>query len=613
MCGINGFNFENKETIAAMNRAVAHRGPDGDGMFVGGGVSLGHTRLAIIDLTEKGAQPMRYKHLTITYGGEVYNYLELREELQRNGHTFKTESDTEVILAAFDEWGSECVHKFNGMWAMCIYNSQTNELFLSRDRFGVKPLYYYFENRVFVFASEIKSILEHKKLGINKKENINPTALELYFSMGYIPAPHSIYNTVQKLSAAHSLIFDIEKKEIKKIWNYYTLPKFSPLDDRQRLLDEGRELLDSATQLRMRSDVPVGAFLSGGLDSSAVTATMAKYAKDETPLTFSVEFSDPDHNEEKFIRTASRYIDTDHESVSFDEVDFNKKLEEYIHHFDEPFGDYAGFPTLTVSELASQEVIVALSGDGGDEVFGGYKKYVMGAQIMVLYSVPQILRKMVRAALLPFEWISKIAMLRRAIELSFLSKEEFYANATETFGYSSVVHKDFVRKHMGESLTLCDGNLAEAMRVYDTVVGTLPDSFLTKVDRASMAHGLEVRSPFMDYRFMEYSQKIPTKWKQNSLGQTKIIMREIIKDILPESIVNRGKSGFTPPLTWVYSEANKSEIENGMIIIKELCPSAYEWYENNKQVSKDRTRERIRTDRIMWLYLFSVWHKEWIT
>jgi len=612
MCGISGFNFEDEKKVAAMNAALAHRGPDGEDVLVKNGVSLGHRRLAILDVSQRGAQPMHYKHLTIVHNGEVYNYLELREELEACGHSFTTETDTEVILAAFNEWGSACVERFNGMWAFCIYDEKENMLFLSRDRFGVKPLYYYLKDGVFVFASEIKAILAHRDSCINTEENIDLDALELYFSLGYIPSPYSIYTTVRKLPAAHSMVFNLAKREVQQLWQYYTLPTFIPQNDKEALVQEGKELLTSATQLRMRSDVPVGSFLSGGLDSTAVTGAMAQFAKDSTPHTFSVEFTGT-HNETEYIEAASKHIGTHHHSVTFKDDEFGRILERYSLSYDEPFGDYAGFPTLTVSELARQHVTVALSGDGGDEVFGGYTKYVMGAQMEVLYKIPRAIRALLHIAFTPFGWIAKVALLRKALALSFLPKEEFYARATETFGYSGEAHKKFVQQHMEKALELSNGNLAEAMRVYDSLAGTLPDHFLTKVDRASMAYGLEVRSPFLDYRFLEYAQRIPTKWKQNSSGKTKILMREIIRGIVPEHILNRGKSGFTPPLDWIASDAVKADLKEGLEILKDLCPGAHAWYKKNlHDIKKDHTEERIRKDRIMWLYLFTLWYKQWI-
>jgi len=328
MCGISGFNFEDEKKISAMNRALSHRGPDGAATFIQGGVSLGHNRLAIIDTSEKGAQPMHYKHLTIIHNGEVYNYLELREELESLGHTFATESDTEVILASYDEWGPDCTRRLNGMWAFCIYDAKERTLFVSRDRFGVKPLYYYAESGTFIFASEIKGVLAHSELQINKKENIDKEALDLYFSLGYIPSPYSIFKTVRKLPPAHNMLFDIDKREVRRLWRYYTLPEYAPAEDKEALVAQGAELLDSATKLRMRSDVPVGSFLSGGLDSSAVTGMMMRYAKDEKPHTFSVDFSGA-YSEKEYIDEAAQHFGTNHHAVVFGDSDFEGMQEEY--------------------------------------------------------------------------------------------------------------------------------------------------------------------------------------------------------------------------------------------------------------------------------------------
>ncbi len=611
MCGIVGFNFEDTKTIRAMNRALFHRGPDGNDACVGNGVSLGHTRLAILDRTQGGAQPMHYKHLTITYNGEIYNYLELREELQKLGHVFETRTDTEVILAAYDEWGDGCVEKFNGMWAFCIHDTIANQLFFSRDRFGIKPLYYYLEKGILVFASEIKAVLEHTSLQINRRENINIDALELYFSLGYIPAPYSIYKTIHKLPAAHNLIFDLSTRQMQKMWQYYTLPKYQPIYAKKLLIKRGKALLQSATKLRMRSDVPVGAFLSGGLDSSSVVATMAQCTSDTVPHTFSVDFTGL-YSERPYIRSAQQHIGTQHHEIFFDNDAFNKMAGQYTFAYDEPFGDYAGFPTLVLSSLAKEHVSVVLSGDGGDEIFGGYNKYVLGAQMAVLRSVPKRLRLILQSLLRPLGFWPKGAMLHTAIGLSFLSKEEFYANALETFGYSSPLHKQFVKKHMRKALQLSDGNLSEALRIYDILTGTLPDLFLAKVDRASMAYGLEVRAPFLDYRFMEYAQTIPSKWKQTIWGENKVLMRHIIRNLVPKKIVHRDKSGFTPPPAWMDDDVFKTKLVAGMNIIQSLCPSVYTWYQTHNKEADNSIGERVRRDRLMWLYLFTIWYQKWI-
>jgi len=303
MCGINGFNFVNKKILKQMNDSLRHRGPDAEGSYFDDGISLGHRRLSVIDLSENGAQPMTYTHgertATIVFNGEIYNYKEIREKLKKVGYKFKSNSDTEVILASYLEWGSDCVSEFNGMWAFCIYDKQKSVLFLSRDRLGQKPLYYYFHDDKFIFSSEIKGILKHK---IETK--LSEDAINLYFSSGFIPSPYSIYNNIYKLEARQNLIFDLRKREIEKNY-YFNYPEYNPSYDKKSLIREGRELLKSATRYRLISDVPTGAFLSGGIDSSAIVSEIVKNSEKKNLATYSIGFEE-EYDETPYIKLCKK-------------------------------------------------------------------------------------------------------------------------------------------------------------------------------------------------------------------------------------------------------------------------------------------------------------------
>lgn len=288
MCGINGFNWKDGNLIKKMNDSLKHRGPDGEGIYTDNNISLGHRRLAIIDLSKNGKQPMFYHHkgkkVIIVFNGEIYNFLELKEELKNKGYKFNSKTDTEVILASYLEWGENCVNKFNGMWAFCIYDLQKNILFLSRDRFGEKPLYYFFDGKRFIFSSEIKGILKH-----NIKKTINKEAIDFYLSLGFIPAPCTIYEGINKLESSTNLIFYLKEKKIKK-YKYYELPNYEPIYNKELLKEELKKIISDAVKIRLISDVPLGAFLSGGLDSSEVVYNMTKFMNKKNLNTYSIGF-----------------------------------------------------------------------------------------------------------------------------------------------------------------------------------------------------------------------------------------------------------------------------------------------------------------------------------
>jgi asparagine synthase (glutamine-hydrolysing) len=367
MCGINGFNFKDEILVKSMNQAIKHRGPDGNSFFTDQNVSLGHGRLSIIDLSEAGAQPMSYKfkekELLIVFNGEIYNYLELKELLIVLGYSFFNHTDTEVILAAYLEWGEKCVEKFNGMWAFCIYNMNQNIFFCSRDRLGVKPFYYYYKNNQFIFSSELKAILKHTYLNINQFANLNKEAIELYFSLGYIPAPLTIYNNVFKLEAGHNININLDGDKFLK-YSYYKLPQSNFTFTKDELIHSGKELFEDSVRLRMRSDVSVGAFLSGGLDSSAVVGNMKKFTKLENLNTFSIGFESKKYDESEYINIAKDFFHSKHHHHIFNESDFNDTWPLYSQIFDEPFGDYSSFPSYNVCKMAAKNgVKVVLSGD----------------------------------------------------------------------------------------------------------------------------------------------------------------------------------------------------------------------------------------------------------
>ncbi|MCA9487145.1 asparagine synthase (glutamine-hydrolyzing) [Candidatus Woesearchaeota archaeon] len=633
MCGINGFSFPNETLVENMNKAISHRGPDGGATHCEENISLGHLRLAIIDLSEAAYQPMFYSKeegasnskiqkennekakYCIVFNGEIYNYQELRKELGEEGYHFTTQGDTEVIMAAYDKWGEDCCKHFNGMWAFVIYDRKKQQLFCSRDRLGVKPFYYHYKNETFIFSSELKGILEHKHLRSNQKNNIVPEAVEFYFTLGYIPAPLTIFESIYKLEAGHNLIFDLKKKETPSKRKYFQIPKYEPEYNRKKLIEEGKELLKDATKIRLRSDVPVGAFLSGGLDSSSVVASMKNILKEENSKnkekvhTYSVGFKEKEYDETPYISLVKKQYKTKHHHQYFIQNDLKKAYQHYVKIFDEPFADYSALPQDKISEEAKKEVTVLLTGDGGDEIFSGYNAHLAGKRLSLLRKLPVFVRKSLiklpsKKNLASF---TSFYLLTQAAKLSLCEPEQFHAKALESEKYLPKTFQKWSEQKLKECLKLSKQDLSDALRLYDLLYNTLADNFLCRADRVSMYHALELRSPFLDYRFIEYSQTIPHKYRL-SLHKTKTLMREIIKDLVPQEIISRGKQGFEPPLDkWILEESDKfSKIlkKYADVFPRELS----EFYEGKvlKEENKLFNIYKIR------LYIWDAWYKKWV-
>jgi asparagine synthase (glutamine-hydrolysing) len=614
MCGINGFNFEHQDLINSMNKRLRHRGPDGSSSFVNGKLSLGHARLAIIDLSNAAIQPMSYiskaRNIKIVFNGEIYNYIEVKSQLKELGYVFKTTSDTEVILASYIEWAEDCVNHFNGMWAFCIYDEDKNLLFCSRDRLGVKPFYYYNKNDLFIFSSELKSILEHSALNICSSDNINPEAVELYFALGYVPSPKSIYKNINKLEAGHNLIFDLESKSISEYYKFFEIDRITNNLNHDQLLEEGMYILHDATKLRMRSDVNVGAFLSGGLDSSAVVGEMQKFTEIEKLHTFSIGFEDKKLDESPYINLVKDYFGTQHRHYIYKEEDYRSLWNDYSEIFDEPFGDYSSFPSHKVCQLASNEVKVVLSGDGGDEIFGGYPLYNIGYAIEKIRYMPPIIRElMFKASSFAKGIHPKFNKINELIKLSLKDKNTFHSQMFDESRYKPKVFQDWSLEKMDYALLLADNNLAEALRIYDLLNNTLADNYLVKVDRSSMANSIEVRSPFLDYRFVQFAQKIPVKKKVGVSG-TKILMREMISDIVPKAIINRNKMGFTPPIhEWIYNHIDENRLKKYLQYIENINLDLYNFY---RKIINKPNKVYMDDFYMIKLVIFGKWFERWI-
>ncbi|NNE34168.1 MAG: asparagine synthase (glutamine-hydrolyzing) [Rhodothermales bacterium] len=569
MCGITGFvNFdghprdEAEPRIKRMNDTLLHRGPDADGVFVDEHAALGHRRLSIIDL-KTGQQPMAALNgqVQIVFNGEIYNFEAVRQELEGLGHTFLTRSDTEVILAAYVEWGRDCLPRLNGMFAFAIWDRRHRTLFLARDRVGKKPLYYVRKGSLFAFASEIKALRAYGDLC---RHQVDGESLDCYLSFGYVPAPRTIYKDVYKLEAGHSLTITESGNSDDQYWKL----QFSGQTERSMpdAVDEFTELLDDAVRCRLMSEVPLGAFLSGGIDSSLVVSSMSRMTN--TPvITHTIGLSDRDFDETVVARKTAEFLGTDHHEYIV-EPDANEVIDRIAWHFDEPFADSSALPTWYVCEMTRQSVTVALSGDGGDEGFGGYTfrylPHLMESRIRK--AIPASLRSLMFGPLGAL-WPGS-AKLPRPLRLKTILNNLCVSDATAFYRdliwlneetRSSVYNPEFLKSLKGFTPfevvePRYHGNDAKdplGRSQFADVNVYMTDDVLVKVDRMSMAHSLEVRAPLLDYRILEFGANLPTKLKVSS-RQGKLVLRELAARRLPSEIRKLPKQGFSVPIArWI--------------------------------------------------------------
>jgi len=569
MCGIVGkYNFRTNEPvdpglINTMCERIVYRGPDDGGVYVDGPLGLGHRRLSIIDLSSLGHQPMstQDKSAWITFNGEIYNFQELRKDLINKGYHFSSQTDTEVVLYLYKEYGEKCLDHMRGMFAFGIWDADKSTLFLARDRIGKKPLFYYYNGRSLIFASEIKSILED---GIVDRK-INIEALADYFKYGYVPDPKSIYHNIFKLKPGHFILCSPEGMREQSYWDV----SFSDAPDRDldTLKRELLEVLNESVRLRMISDVPLGAFLSGGIDSSGVVALMAMQSYAPV-ITCSIGFDSEDYDEIRFARRIAEQYRTDHHEFTVKQ-NSEEILQNLAFHFDEPFADSSAVPTYYVSKLAQKRVKVALSGDGGDENFAGYEKYFLDdVENRIRQRIPKGIRESVFPALYGLLALGNGRMLRRGATLlralSHGSDYGFYLSNTEFEEglWSELANEDLRRSLSGYdpfSVTQYYYNKADtdshlSKILYVDLKTYLPGDILVKVDRMSMAHSLEVRAPLLDHHVIEFAAKIPPALKYNR-GEKKYVLKQAFSQILPPEIMNRRKMGFSVPLAdWFRSE-----------------------------------------------------------
>jgi asparagine synthase (glutamine-hydrolysing) len=538
-----------------MCQAIFHRGPDDQGVMIKNGAVLGMRRLSIIDLVG-GHQPISGEDgsVTVVFNGEIYNFQELQPLLSSRGHSFQTHSDTEAIVHAYEEFGPSCVDHLRGMFAFAIWDDRKRRLFLARDRVGKKPLFYTVTDQgTFVFGSELKSLLVHPEV----KRKINLTALDAYLTLGYVPDSQCIFEDIYKLPPGHHLTFSESRIVVQKYWDFNFSP--DPSLTREDCIDGLRELLDDAVRLRLVSDVPLGAFLSGGIDSSTVVGIMARHMG-QPVKTFSIGFHEDSFNELKYARLTAKKFATDHHEF-FVTPEICDVVEELVWYLDEPFSDPSVIPTYMVSKLARQHVKVVLSGDGGDELFAGYTRYVTDRNRRGFSLLPRVIREgMLQrlSAKLPHGTLGRNYIHNVALDPvhRYLDSVSVFTELNRQLLYTS----DF-QKQLGT-----DGGVIAEFRSYAAKVNTgepldqllhidsktyLPGDILTKVDRMSMAVSLETRVPLLDHKLIEFVMRIPASMKMSGL-ETKYIFKKAVNDLVPQEILNRSKQGFGMPIQqWI--------------------------------------------------------------
>ncbi len=632
MCGITGFIDFNKKTtgevLPKMTSILQHRGPDGDGHFTditdNAITGLGHRRLSIIDLSNAASQPMQYENLYIVFNGEIYNYNEIRDELITKGHAFSTHSDTEVILHAYQEWDNKCIDKFIGMFAFVIYDKLKQIVFCVRDRAGVKPFFWYHKKGLFLFASELKAFHQHPDF----EKEMNTDAVAAFMQYGYVPTPHCIFNHTYKLPPGHTLTLQLKNQQaaIEKYWDvldYYNKPKLTiSLPD---AIAETERILEKAFQYRMVADVPVGVFLSGGYDSTCVTALLQKNSTSKIN-TFTIGVHDKGLNEAPFAKATAAHLGTNHTEYYCTSREALEIVPDLPFYYDEPFADSSAIPTTLVSKLARQKVTVALSADAGDEIFAGYNKYDYISRVKnKINKIPAPLRKGAAALMqhipahkIPY-FSNKPLFTTRYKKLMHLLKDnstkEMLQNMSSIY-FSDELNKLFLKAPAKLSSNFdqilkpgADDDLSYMMAIdYKTY---MLDDILQKVDRAGMCVSLEGREPFLDQHIIEFAAQLPSDYKLHK-GIKKYPLRQIVHKYVPQQMMERPKMGFGIPIAdWLKNElkvfvdeaTDTAFLEQQGLFnvneVKELCRQFY----NGK--------EQLHT-KIWYLLMFQMWYKKWM-
>ncbi|MBW2710069.1 MAG: asparagine synthase (glutamine-hydrolyzing) [Deltaproteobacteria bacterium] len=642
MCGIVGFKtpLNALSLQGALREAVSrlsHRGPDDSGFFLDpkDGVGMGHSRLSIIDLSPLGRQPMGNDDgkVQIVFNGEVYNFREIRKSLEELGHSFHSSTDTEVILKAYLQWGIECLQRFVGMFALAVWDSRNQLLFLARDRLGKKPLYYYFSSGNLLFASELKALIPFRLF----EKHLDPDAISLYFHYLYVPAPKTIFKNTFKLLPGHYAVFNDQNIQTHCYWELPPGDINSKISDQSEddTIEEMDHILTQAVSDRLVSDVPLGALLSGGIDSSAVVALMQKV--NTSPVrTFNIGFHEPAYNEAPWASKVAKYLGTDHTELYVTPAETIEIIPKLPEIYDEPFADSSAIPTFLVSRLARSQVTVALSGDGGDEQFAGYDRYWKTRVRATRFAhIPTSLRKALAIILgsMPAHWVEKCHLPwrhfvpRRFREDTFTNRWQTLINLISETGIQELYRMAICpwsadRIHFLLGRIVPQGQFEETflktkelsplsrlMRV--DLITYLPDDILTKVDRASMATSLEVRAPLLDHRVVEYTSRLPDSFKYKN-GSGKYLLKKLLTRYLPSELFERPKMGFSAPIDQWFRVELKELLFDYLSPARLSSEGLFDHIFVDKMISEHLSGRADHKHRLWSLLMWEMWRDRWL-
>ena len=626
MCGICGkLNYDalpvEESLLRRMSHALTHRGPDDEGFYLHNNIGLGHRRLSIIDLSPSGHQPMSNEDGTIwiVYNGEIYNFAALKADLIAKGHVFRSKGDTEVIIHLYEEHGPACLQYLWGMFAFSIWDGRERQLFLARDRAGKKPLYYHHGADAFLFSSEIKAILQDE--GVAKRPD--HVAIHHYLTYQDVPSPWTAFEGIRKVPPAHYMIVKDGKVELKKYWKISYLPKLSM--NEEDVAEETIRRLRDAVKVRLISDVPLGAFLSGGIDSSAVVALMA--GEMNVPVrTFSLGFREDDYNELSYAKMVAKRLGTRHTEFIVEPkiLDIIDKL---VWHYNEPFADASAIPAYYISRLAREQVTVVLTGDGGDEDFAGYERYIANMFVerikgLLPLSAAQALLTLVKrlphkGSSMNLVWKVKrflqeyphSPLMRNAHWLSHFIPEMKSDLYTAGFREKVAAQDSYAMLRQHDEEAEADNLLDRAL--YADVMMYLPDDLLVKTDVATMAHSLEARSPFLDHAFMEFAAQIPAEMKLRGMT-AKYILKKAFRSRLPDAVISRGKQGFAVPLDhWFRGELKEMAFD--ILLSQRAAERAYFRPETIRKILDEHVSGKWNWQNHIWnLLMLELWHRMFI-
>ncbi len=613
MCGINGFNFKDEKLIQKMNGSIKYRGPDDDGFFVNGYFSLGQVRLSILDLSQKASQPMISENgrYIIVYNGEIYNFLELKEELRKKGYKFKSQSDTEVVLNLYQEKKEKCLEKLNGIFSLAILDQKNRSLFLARDRLGVKPLYYFWDKKRFIFSSDMKPILKEKSVF----REIDFTALNCYLRFLYVPEEKTFLKQIKKLKAGHFLILKDNKIKIKKYWEINNFKdKFNNFSEAKKAV---KQQVEKSVARQLISDRPMGIFLSGGIDSNVILSVISNnnlLGAGRKIKTYSVGF-ETDAEKEKFnadfnlARQSAKFFGTDHHEILISDKMIYDNFEEVVRKMGEPFSNFTNFSVYFLSQIAKKKVAVVLGGDGGDELFGGYPRYYYSRLISYYQLLPKFFR---------YFFLDKVGIKlfgNKFKKFSAVGLDKFLAIRMQgNKDIKKILKKDFFNVNAPEEYFAKFFNPPktddyEKNFMYIDLATWLIDESLLRTDKMTMAHGLEQRVPLLDYKLVELAFQIPTKFKIKGKN-TKYILKESFKNNLPDFIYQAGKRGFfAPGAKWLRRGLKPLAYEILSPAYNKSGQEIFNFNEIKKILDNHINGKKYNLNLILSLMTFQVWQK----